>query len=54
MEEARVMMVGLNSDRIMQGIDILKSQVEGEYTNLNPVIDYQVSNVSREDCPNFA
>ena len=48
MEEARVMMVGLNSDRIMQGIDILESQPRGKYSNLNPVMDYQVSNVSEK------
>ena len=48
MEEARVMMVGLNSDRIMQGIDILESQPRGKHSNLNPVMDYQVSNVSEK------
>ena len=48
MEEARVMMVGLNSDRIMQGIDILESQPRGKNSNLNPVMDYQVSNVSEK------
>ena len=48
MEEARVMMVGLNLERIMQGIDILESQLRGPKSNLNPVLDYQVPNVSEK------
>ena len=48
MEEARVMMVGLNLERIMQGIDIIESQLRGPKSNLNPVLDYQVPNVSEK------
>ena len=42
------MMVGLNLERIMQGINILESQLRGPNSNLNPVLDYQVPNVSEK------
>ena len=48
MEETRVMMVGLNLERIMQGINILESQLRGPKSNLNPVLDYHVPNVSEK------
>lgn len=46
MEEASVMMVGFEVDRVLQGLEILKSQVRGEIRNLKLVDDYSVKNVS--------
>ncbi len=46
MEEASVMMVGLNSERILQGLSILETQKRGEYRALYPVADYSMPNVS--------
>jgi UDP-N-acetyl-L-fucosamine synthase len=46
MEEASVMMVGLNLDRIMQGLVVLDSQKKGEERNLRPVYDYSMPNIS--------
>ena len=46
MEEASVMMVGLNSERIMQGIEILKKQKKGTQRTLRLVADYSMENVS--------
>jgi UDP-N-acetylglucosamine 2-epimerase len=43
MEEASVMMVGLNRDRILQGLDILETQKKGL---LRLVSDYSMPNVS--------
>lgn len=43
MEEASVMMVGLQKDRIMQGLSILETQ---ERTTLRKVADYSMPNVS--------
>ncbi|MDR7238763.1 non-hydrolyzing UDP-N-acetylglucosamine 2-epimerase [Neobacillus drentensis] len=43
MEEASVMMVGLNKDRILQGLDILETQEKGL---LRLVSDYAMPNVS--------
>ena len=43
MEEAAVMMVGLKKERILQGLEILKTQ--GNY-DLRRVIDYSMPNVS--------
>ena len=48
MEETSVMMVGLNLDRIFQGIKILENQPRGEDRILQPVVDYQISNVSEK------
>lgn len=45
MEEASVMMVGLNSERIMQGLAELQSQ-DLEERNFRPVSDYTSPNVS--------
>lgn len=48
-EEAAVMFVGLDIDRIMQGIDILKDQQSGEQSrDLHMVSDYQINNVSKK------
>lgn len=43
MEEAAVMMVGLEKERILQGLEILKTQ---ELDTLRRVADYSISNVS--------
>ncbi len=45
MEEASVMMVGLNPDRIIQGLAELQNQQLGE-RNFRPVYDYSMPNVS--------
>jgi len=46
MEQASVMMVGLNFDRTMQCLEILEHQPVGEERLLNQVADYQDKNVS--------
>jgi UDP-N-acetylglucosamine 2-epimerase len=46
MEEASVMMVGLEEERIMQGLAILADQPRGASRLLNPVADYSAPNVS--------
>lgn len=46
MEEASVMMVGLNPERIMQGLEVLNSQKRGKHRTLRPVHDYSMPNVS--------
>ncbi len=46
MEEASVMMVGLETERIMQALQILESQLRGVERTLFPVSDYSVPNVS--------
>ena len=47
MEEASVMMVGLNTERILQGLVILENQKTGSgQRTLRPVVDYSMPNVS--------
>jgi len=46
MEEASVMMVGLNPERILQGLVQLKQQKTGEERNFRKVDDYAIPNVS--------
>lgn len=46
MEEAAVMMVGLELDRVRQGLAILESQPHGEQRGLRLVADYSMPNVS--------
>jgi UDP-N-acetyl-L-fucosamine synthase len=46
MEEASVMMVGLNLERIMQGISLLESQKRSVHRTLLEVADYSSPNVS--------
>jgi UDP-N-acetylglucosamine 2-epimerase (non-hydrolysing) len=46
MEEAAVMMVGLEVDRVLQGLKILEGQARGEERTLQLVSDYSVPNVS--------
>lgn len=46
MEEAAAMMVGLEIDRVLQGLAILDSQGRGEYRSLRLVEDYSMPNVA--------
>ena len=46
MEEAAVMMVGLEIERIFQAITILDNQPKGQIRILSKVSDYSVPNVS--------
>lgn len=46
MEEASVMMVGLNLDRVMQALSILEDQPRGEKRGMRLVGDYSIPNVS--------
>lgn len=46
MEEASVMMVGLDPERIMQGLTQLQYQKIGKERNFRPVADYSMPNVS--------
>ncbi len=46
MEEASVMMVGLNPERVMQGLTQLECQKTGNERNFRPVSDYSMPNVS--------
>lgn len=45
-EEASVMMVGMDIDRVMQGLSILDTQPRGENRLLRQVTDYSMPNVS--------
>ncbi|SPY08740.1 UDP-N-acetylglucosamine 2-epimerase [Oligella urethralis] len=46
MEEAAAMMVGLEIDRVLQGLAILQTQARGEERDLRLVADYSMPNVS--------
>ena len=46
MEEASVMMVGLEADRVMQALQVLESQLSGSERMLRLVADYSMPNVS--------
>ena len=46
MEEASVMMVGLNPERVLQGLVQLASQKRAEDRTLRRVADYSMPNVS--------
>jgi UDP-N-acetylglucosamine 2-epimerase len=48
MEEASVMMVGLSSDRILQGLRIILDQKRGVERSVFPVADYSKANVSEK------
>ncbi|MDY0223046.1 MAG: UDP-N-acetylglucosamine 2-epimerase (non-hydrolyzing) [Desulfobacterium sp.] len=46
MEEGTVMLTGLNANRVLQGLEILKGQPRGTNRNLRLVGDYNTPNVS--------
>lgn len=46
MEEASVILVGLDVDRVRQGLDILNSQLQGSERTIRLVSDYSMPNVS--------
>lgn len=46
MEEAAVMMVGLEVERVMQGLQVLESQSHGDVRSLRLVGDYSMPNVA--------
>jgi UDP-N-acetylglucosamine 2-epimerase (non-hydrolysing) len=48
MEEGAVMMVGLEKDRAMQALQLLKSQPRGEKRTLRQVDDYSMPNVAEK------
>lgn len=48
MEEASVMMVGMNKDRVMQGLHILDAQASSALRILRSVADYSMPNVSEK------
>lgn len=48
MEEASVMMVGLNVDRVRQALSMLETQARGDERTLLVPVDYAVSNVSEK------
>jgi UDP-N-acetylglucosamine 2-epimerase len=48
MEEASVMMVGLNSERILQGLIQLESEKSGDERSFRKVADYSMPNVSEK------
>jgi len=48
MEETSVMMVGMNSERILQGLTQLQYQNLGKERNFRPVADYSMPNVSEK------
>ncbi|CAI8841598.1 non-hydrolyzing UDP-N-acetylglucosamine 2-epimerase [Pseudomonas neuropathica] len=48
MEEAAVMMVGLEVDRVMQGLHLLQAQARGDQRTFRLVQDYSMPNVSEK------
>jgi UDP-N-acetylglucosamine 2-epimerase (non-hydrolysing) len=48
MEETSVMMVGVNHERIMQGLVILETQQRGDLRTFRKVTDYSMPNVSEK------
>jgi UDP-N-acetylglucosamine 2-epimerase (non-hydrolysing) len=48
MEEASVMMVGLNTERIMQALKVIEKQKRGQERSLRQVLDYSMPNVSEK------
>jgi UDP-N-acetyl-L-fucosamine synthase len=45
-EETSVVVTGLNIERIIQGIEVIKNQTTGKKRNINLVSDYSIPNVS--------
>ena len=48
MEEASVMMVGLNLERVMQGLSLTEKQTRDQIRNFRLVPDYSMPNVSEK------
>jgi UDP-N-acetylglucosamine 2-epimerase (non-hydrolysing) len=48
MEEATVMMTGMNTESILQGLTILETQKRDDNRTLQPVGDYSMPNVSEK------
>lgn len=48
MEETSVMLVGLNEERVFQGLEFISSQKRGSERNINMVQDYSFPNVSEK------
>lgn len=48
MEEAAVMMVGLEVNRVLQGLNVLEGQGTGNNRTLRQVADYSMPNVSEK------
>ncbi|MDC0966638.1 UDP-N-acetylglucosamine 2-epimerase (non-hydrolyzing) [Alphaproteobacteria bacterium] len=48
MEEATAMMVGLETERVLQGLAIVESQCRGDERSLRPVVDYSIPNVAEK------
>lgn len=48
MEETAVMMVGLEVERVMQGLAILETQLKGDQRTVNMVEDYSMPNVAEK------
>jgi len=48
MEESSVMMVGLNLDRVLQGLEVISKQARGDQRLLRQVGDYSMPNVSEK------
>lgn len=48
MEEAAVMMVGVDVDRVLQGLAVLAEQPNGDQRNFCQVADYSIPNVSEK------
>ncbi|NND15362.1 MAG: UDP-N-acetylglucosamine 2-epimerase (non-hydrolyzing) [Eudoraea sp.] len=48
MEEASVMMIGLQPERILQGLSVLETQVRNPKRNFREVSDYMMPNVSQK------
>lgn len=48
MEEATVIMTGLEVDRILQGLNILEKQPRGDVRLLRQIVDYSMPNVSEK------
>jgi UDP-N-acetylglucosamine 2-epimerase (non-hydrolysing) len=53
MEEAAVMMVGLEEQRVLQGLAILQNQPRGDERLLRQVADYSMPNVSDKVVASF-
>ena len=47
-EEGAVMLVGLNSERVLQALPIVQAQARGEKRSLHLVQDYAIDNVSEK------